>query len=113
MRATTATLILFAFTSSVTAEDLCPKYGSCVPADQFECHHITRSSFVQRVCYSEAKAYMIVRLKKTYYHYCAVDPGTVNDFLSADSMGRFYNQRIKVDANDGKFDCRTHQVPTF
>jgi hypothetical protein len=97
----------------VTADELCPKYGSCVPADQFNCREITTSSLVTRVCYSGAKEYMVVRLKQTDYHYCAIDAQTVKDFLTASSMGLFYNERIKVNANDGKFSCQTHPVPTF
>lgn len=110
-------LIAFVFAvlavSPASAEELCPKYGKCVPADQFACQEVDRSSVVTRVCYNEAKAYMIIRLKKTDYHYCDVDPATVSDLLTSQSIGRFYNKHIKGSATDGRFDCRTHPVPTF
>ncbi len=40
----------------------------CLDVDKFKCETITRSSFVNRVCYLEAKQYMIIKLKETYYH---------------------------------------------
>ena len=113
MKAIVSILVAIFVSTSVQAEELCPKYGACVSADQFDCHDIDRSSVVKRVCYNEANAYMIIRLKSTDYHYCGVDAATVEEFLAASSMGRFYNQNIKVDANGGRFDCRTHTVPTF
>lgn len=78
-------------------EQLCPKYGACVPASAFECQDITRSSLIQRVCYSAEKQYMIVKLgdKGTDYHYCSIPADVVAAFLAAESMGRFYNQNIK------------------
>jgi hypothetical protein len=104
--------LLVSVSSGRTAE-LCPKYGNCVPAEHFECTEIARSSVVTRVCYNEASSYMIIRLKRTDYHYCAIDAGTVAALVAADSMGRFYNQNIKSNANGGKFDCRNNPVPVF
>ncbi|MGO7836906.1 KTSC domain-containing protein [Rhizobium johnstonii] len=95
------------------AEQLCPKYGRCIPADSFRCQIVSRSSLVTRVCYDEAKHYMIVRLKQADYHYCEVGPEIVQQFLAADSMGSFYNQNIKSGPTDGPFDCRTHSVPSY
>jgi hypothetical protein len=51
---------------------------------------------------------MLIDLSGTWYHYCDIDSGTVSALLSADSMGQLYNQSIK-----GRFDCRTHQVPSY
>ena len=67
-----------------------------------------RSSFINRVCYDEANEYMLINLNGTYYHYCGIDDGTVSEFLSADSMGRFYNANVK-----GNFDCRVNRVPEY
>jgi hypothetical protein len=107
------TIAAFLIASSASAEELCPKYGECVPADQFECTEIDRSSVVTRVCYNAPNGYMIIRLKTVDYHYCAIDTGTVAKLLAAESMGRFYNQNIKSAATDRRFDCRDHAVPTF
>lgn len=94
---------------------ICPKYGSCVPAKAFECHEVTRSSFIWRVCYNEPKRYLIIQLgdTRTDYHYCAVEPELVAAFLSASSLGRFYNRSIKSSGSGRAYDCRDHPVPSF
>ena len=51
---------------------------------------------------------MVVQLNDTYYHYCDIDKATIDAFLGADSMGRFYNAAIK-----SRFDCRTGNVPNL
>jgi hypothetical protein len=70
---------------------------------------------VNRVCYDDAKRFMVVQLKSTYYPYCEFDSGTLSEFLSAESMGRFFNERIrsKRDGTHGPFDCRDHPMPTY
>lgn len=105
----TSVFLGFMVTSIVDAksQELCPKYGSCVPESQFECHDIDRSSLVTRVCYDATEKYMIIRLKSTYYHYCRIDPATVSALLNADSMGSFYRDNIKDSATGGKFSCRS------
>ncbi len=95
-------------TSSVSADQLCPKYGECVPRAAFDCGEFDRSSLVTRVCYNSSKAYLIIRLKQTDYHYCEIPPDTVAALEAAESMGRYYNAEIK-----GRFDCRDRAVPTF
>jgi len=79
-----------------------------IPLDRFACSSIERSSFIRRVCYDGADAYMVVQLNDTYYHYCDIDKATIDAFLGADSMGRFYNAAIK-----SRFDCRTGNVPNL
>jgi KTSC domain-containing protein len=72
----------------------------------FDCKSVDRSSFIECVCYDRPHAYMLVKLRGTYYHYCDIDSVTVNAFEAAPSMGHFYNASIK-----GHFDCRTGHVP--
>jgi KTSC domain len=74
----------------------------------FKCDAITRSSFIERVCYDRSNSYMVIDLSGTWYHYCEIDADTVSNLMAADSMGRFYNQSIKE-----RFDCRTHRVPQY
>src|SRR5439155_6900506 len=87
------------------------KYRGPVDLAPFTCTEVARSSFVHRVCYDRANAYMLIKLRGTYYHYCEIDAPTVARLLSADSIGRFYNANIKGDGWDGPFDCRTRRVP--
>jgi len=84
------------------------KYRGPVSLAPFKCDAITRSSFIERVCYDASNSYMLIDLNGAWYHYCEIDAGTVSNLMAADSMGRFYNQSIK-----GRFDCRTHRVPHY
>ena len=89
------------------------KYRGPVDLTPFECEEVTRSSFIRRVCYDAANQYMIIRLKRTYYHYCEIGAGTVTALKAAPSMGRYYKANIKGWGSDGPFDCRTHRVPKY
>jgi hypothetical protein len=49
-------------------------------------------------------------VKDTYYHYCEIGQGTVDDL----GRGcRYFNATIKGNGSDGPFDCRTHRVPVY
>lgn len=93
--------------SPTHAETVDVKYRGPVSLDPFDCSPIKASSLVKRLCYDQDRSYLIVDLDGTYYHYCAVDPATVEAWRSAPSLGRFYNANIK----GGAFDCRDHGVP--
>jgi len=90
-----------------SAETVDVKYQGLVSLDTFDCSPIKASSLVKRLCYDEARSYLVVDLDGTYYHYCAVDRATVEMWRSGPSLGRFYNANIK----GGTFDCRDHGVP--
>jgi hypothetical protein len=89
------------------AETVYVKYQGPVSLDTFDCAPVKESSLVKRLCFDEARSYLVVDLDGTYYHYCAVDHDTVEAWRSAQSLGRFYNANIK----GGSFDCRDHGVP--
>ena len=106
-------LSLCLFCTPALAEDVFVKYRGPVPLDTFQCEDISRSSFIQRVCYDDAQQYMIINLSGTYFHYCEIGSDTVAALMSAPSMGKFYNQVIKGSGSNGPFDCRTHQIPNY
>jgi hypothetical protein len=93
---------------TVASETVNVKYRGPVNLATFKCDTIARSSFIQRVCYDEKNAYMLINLSGAWYHYCEIGQGMVSSLLAAESMGRFYNVSIK-----GNFDCRTHHVPAY
>lgn len=95
------------FITPSEAETVDVKYQGPVSLETFDCAPIKESSLVKRLCYDEARSYLVVNLDGTYYQYCAVDPATVEEWRSAPSLGRFYNANIK----GGGFDCRDHGVP--
>ena len=102
------TIITFFGPPSVGAETVIVKYRGPVDLARMSCESITRSSFINRLCYDAKEKYVIVQLDATYYHYCGVPADIVSDWRTADSMGRFYNAQIK-----GRFDCRQGHVPDY
>jgi hypothetical protein len=104
----TGLIVLTLARAAAAAETVDVKYRGKVDLAPFTCLAVTRSSFIQRVCYDHANEYMLISLNGTYYHYCEIDGGTVSALMTAESMGRYYNSSIK-----GRFDCRTHRVPEY
>jgi hypothetical protein len=51
---------------------------------------------------------MLIKLRDTWYHYCAIPEPIVASLIGAESVGRFYNAQVK-----GNFDCRTNPVPHY
>jgi hypothetical protein len=96
-----------------SSETVDVKYRGPVDLKAFACVDTPRSSFIQRVCFDKAQSYMLINLRGTYYHYCELPAATLDAFMTAPSMGQFYNQKIKGSGSDGPFDCRTHRVPTY
>lgn len=81
------------------------KYRGSVQLDGFDCY-TPSSSLVHRICYRPERQYLVVLLDRTYYHYCRMPQSTVQQWLTADSQGRFFNANVK-----GNFDCRLGGVP--
>jgi len=71
------------------------------------CHRITRSSFIQRVCYDKAQSYMPTNIRVTFYHYH--DSRDLRGAMAAPSMASFYSQSVKRTGKDSP--CRTHRLP--
>jgi len=92
------------------AETVQVKYHGPVSLDAFACEEVAEPN-VTRICYDRAERYMVIRLRSIYYHYCEIDPGTVEGLRSARSKQRFFEARIRGSGQDGPFDCRTHPVP--
>ena len=101
--------LLVCVSTAAQAECVTVKYrkGACVPLEKLDCK-ATVSSFINQLCYDEKNGYMLLLLKETWYHYCDIPKDEVNCFLSAELLGRFYNQEIK-----GKFGCQGLSVPTY
>jgi hypothetical protein len=74
----------------------------------FDCHDITRSSVISRVCYDAENRRMLVERHAVYRQYCDLPKDTLDAFLNAPSMGRFFNANIKTASVDGNgpYGCR-------
>jgi len=93
---------------SAIAETVFVKYRGNVDLAPFHCETITRSSFINRLCYDRKGEYLIVMLNATYYHYCEVPAEIVDEWRKADSMGSYYSVHVKR-----RFDCRINRVPSY
>lgn len=111
VRAAIVGVALVAASGSLSAETVDVRYRGPVDLAKFDCTGELDSSVVKRVCYNAEHAYMLIRLKQTWYHYCEIDQGTVDALLAAESKGRFYNSNIKDSGTGGKFGCRDKPVP--
>ena len=108
-----ATVVAFAglalfYQPGASAETVLVKYRGPADLARMTCDTITRSSFINRLCYDAKEMYVVVALDTTYYHYCGVPADVVANWRVADSMGRFYNAQIK-----GRYDCRHGHVPDY
>ncbi len=112
VRRTIAFLFLL-ISTPLRSETVDVKYRGAVDLTPFVCTDTPRSSFIQRVCYDKAQSYMLINLRGTYYHYCEMPEATFEAFLTASSMGQFYNQNVKGSGSDGPYDCRTHRIPSY
>lgn len=99
--------------SFAEAETVDVKYRGPVDLKPFNCQNITRSSFINRVCYDQSNQYMIIQLNSVYYHYCDLPKSTLDALLAAPSMGQYFNGNIKGSGKDGPYDCRTHRTPKY
>src|SRR4051812_40035255 len=87
--------VLVGFATVSVAETVYVKYRGSLDLAPFSCTDVSsRSSFITRVCYHPGKSYMLIGLQGTYYHYCGIDPATVDRLLQADYMGRYFNATI-------------------
>lgn len=104
-------LVLALMCETASAETVQVKYHGPVSLDSFTCADVRENSDVSRVCYDAAERYMVIRLKTTYYHYCAIDVATVQGLQAASSKRQYFEARIRGSGTDGPFDCRTHAIP--
>ncbi|WP_247374502.1 KTSC domain-containing protein [Bradyrhizobium sp. 173] len=111
--ATKVAALIVAATNFAHAETADVKYRGRVDLKPFTCTDITRSSFIEGVCYDKVQSYMLINLSGTFYHYCELPAPTFDAFMIAPSMGKFYNQNIRGSGSDGPYDCRTHNVPSY
>ncbi|WP_366145376.1 KTSC domain-containing protein [Candidatus Accumulibacter sp. ACC007] len=105
-----AGIIVFGSTLPIfaNAESVDVKYRGLVDLAPFQCEWLSRSSFIKRLCYDAKEQYVVVNLTGIYYHYCEVPGNIVSGWRQVESMGRYYNSRVK-----GRFDCRVFRVPTY
>ena len=55
---------------------------------------------------------MLVQRHAVYHQYCDLPKDTLDAFLNAPSMGRYFKANIEGADGSGPYDCRTHKVPS-
>ncbi|QFY89902.1 KTSC domain-containing protein [Magnetovirga frankeli] len=111
MRQLAIIITFFLLISQASAEIIYVKYRS-TPVDtskgNFVCPSLKRSSFVNRICYDTSNQYLLVQLNSTYYHYCRMPESVVSSWISSNSLGRFYRNKVK-----GNYSCKYSGVPNY
>jgi hypothetical protein len=110
IRAATS-FILLLLTAPVGTETVDVRDSGLVDLGTFECRDINRSTIIQRVCYDRAQRAMIVGIKGGYDRFCELPLETFDGFMTAPSMGQFFNRNIGGSAPGGRYDCRTRRLP--
>ena len=75
-------LALLFLPAVASAEIVIVKYRGPIDLKPLTCQSVTRSSFVQRVCYDTREQYMIINLTGTYYHYCEIPQKVVGSMAA-------------------------------
>ena len=104
---TATSFILLLLTAPVGTETLNVRDGGAVDLGTFECRDINRSTVVQRVCYDQTRRTMIVGIKGGYDRFCEISSATFDGFMTAPSMGQFFNQNISGSGPNGGHGCGT------
>ena len=100
-----ANLIALLLTAPLGSETVEVRERGVVDLAPFECRDITRSSLIQRVCYDQARRYLVVASKGGYDVYCELPPQTYDGFMAAPSMGQFFKEHIR--AHGDRYGCDT------
>ena len=77
----------------------------------FDCHDVTRSSIISRVCYDTESRRMLVQRHAVYHQYCDLPKATLDPFLNAPSMGRHYRANIDGAGASGPYACSPQGRP--
>jgi hypothetical protein len=93
------------------AEIVDVKDRGSVDLTPFDCQDITRSSVISRVCYDAESRRMLVQRHAVYQQYCDLPKDTLDAFLNAPSMGRFFKANIEGADGSVPYVCRPHKVP--
>ena len=89
------------------AEVVDVKDRGAVDLKPFNCHDITRSSIIGRVCYDDASLRLLVQRHAVYHQYCNLPKVTLDAFLTAPSMGRYFNANIAGGGGSEPYGCPT------
>ena len=105
-----ATALALLWTAPVVTEKVEVSGRGAIDLAPFACTDTPRSSIVQRVCYDEARRYLLINIGGSYRDYCELPAAMFNAFVAAPSMGQFYKQNIASSDRDAPFSCRADRA---
>src|SRR3979411_1076130 len=105
IRSVAAALALL-WTAPVVTEKVDVRDPGAIDLARFACTDAPRSSIVQRVCYDQARRYLLVNVRGSYRDYCELPAAIFNAFVAAPSMGQFYRQNIAASDPEGPVNCQ-------
>lgn len=92
-------------TTNAHSETVLTKYHGEISLENYACPEIKPSSFVNRICFDKSSKDLIVQLRNTYYRYCKITEDVFTSWISAPSLGRYYNRYVKTSSSENKFSC--------
>jgi hypothetical protein len=98
-------LALFLISPWEEAEVVDVRDRGTVDLKPFKCQDITRSSVISRVCYDSESRRMLVQRHAVYLQYCELPKPTVDAFLNAPSMGRFFKVNFEGGGGSRPYAC--------
>ena len=99
------TLIALLLTAEFGSETVEIGDRGTVDLATFECRDTPRSTIIQRACYDQSQASMIVSVKGTYLQYCDLPPAMFDGLMAAPSMGQFFKQNFGGAERDRRYGC--------
>ncbi len=98
MKILTLILSCLLFTQYLNAETISVKYRSSpveVSNGNFTDYSLKESSIIKRLLYDQKENYLLVKLHDVYDHYCGIPANLVDNWVSAESLGKYYHANIK------------------
>ena len=78
------------------AEIVAVRNAGDVDLSGFDCTAISESQLLHRICYDEARRYLVAQVGEDYYDSCNVSPKAVDGLFDSSHVVAYYNQRIRA-----------------
>lgn len=96
-------IVLFCVTSA-KAETIDVKYLGQVNLNSYKCPDIEQDEDVKRICFDASRSHLIVKLGSTYYNYCNVPHDIFVEWISSESLYKYYKKSIITNRSEGRVD---------
>ena len=101
-------LCLVAGPAQPRAETVTVERSGEIDLAKFRCTDISQRGRISRVCYDGAFQYLLIRVDERYHHYCGIEGGTLERFLTSVDVDHYFGAII-----ENKHICRPDTVPKY